>query len=828
MKVLKRILFLCLLATLAACTEDAFIPESEIIPSGDGNIVDLISMVVPDIEMDATTRSKLIDDGSQLKFEWQENDAIGVVPLTGRPLSFPIHAENAGKNTALFDGGGWALKSDGKYAAFFPIDPKNQASDIQHIKIDYTGQTQGNYTDYDFLATGAVQPSNGQVTFTMTRLSAILKITIAMPAGSVARYGTLIAPTEVFGVKGTLDLSGTNPVYTSDGMTKFINTDMGFDETSSSDWNYTVYLMIPPTTLSGQTLTFRLTSDAGYAYETEFEGKNFEAGKAYQLTGTATGAVIRNLNLLMAAQNAANNPDVGSFQMNTDGSVNVNDNLDKIAKVLNIIIKEEEDPTICDEIGYFRNLEKLSCYNKKVTPGYQKIHSLDVSNNPKLTYLACENNQLTTLDLSKNTLLEELSCNANYLTLLDVSNNPKLTNLTCGENQLTTLDVSKNTLLVRLSCNTNSLTSLDVSNSPLLEALTCYNNQLSSLDISTNTNLKQLFCYRNQLTSLDLSSCTALEKLHCNGNQLTSLDTSNNVNLISLICYSNQLTSLDISSCTALESLICYYNKLTSLDISNNTNLLSLQCEYNQLTSLNVTNNTLLETLTCGGNQLTSLDVSSCPGLIDLHCYKNQLTSVDVSHLAYLEDLYCEFNQITSLDVSNNAALIYLYCDNNKLTTLDVSNNTNLMELMCDNNLFEDFTITGMEKLVYLSITNCSALKTLKCQSNHLSTLYVTDNPALKTLWCMGNYLQNLDLSGCTALTQIRSFHNMMSYLDISGCTSLYLYDSTAQSICMVGNQYVDENRDSYQEMTLKARADDTSSLRTGEAFNNDHVTVVR
>ena len=47
-------------------------------------------MVVPDIEMDdATTRSKLFDDGTGLKFAWQENDAIGIVPMSGNPLRFP-------------------------------------------------------------------------------------------------------------------------------------------------------------------------------------------------------------------------------------------------------------------------------------------------------------------------------------------------------------------------------------------------------------------------------------------------------------------------------------------------------------------------------------------------------------------------------------------------------------------------------------------------------------------------------------------------------------------------------------------------------------------
>ena len=830
MKTIKHLLFLCFLSVLVACSEDTFIPQSEISPNSNGNSVDLISMVVPDIEMDdAATRSKLIDEGTGLKFAWQENDAIGIVPMSGNPLRFPINADNAGKSTAIFDGGGWALRTDMKYAAFFPINEKNQGTDIKHIVIDYAGQTQGNYMKYDFLATGAVKPSDGQVTFNMKRLSAILKISISMPAGSTAHYGTLIAPEEAFGVKGVLDLSGNEPVYTPEGRTKFINTDLGIEKSSDIAWTYEVYMMIPPTNLSGKTLTFRLTSDAGYAYEANLQGKNFEAGKAYQLSGEAQGATIKNLNLIAAAQDAGQNPEVGTFSTNTDGTVNVNDNLDKIVKVVSIQVIYAEDPTICDEIGYFRNLEKLTCGNYLNTEENLMIQSLDVSNNRYLKSLICGCNNLTTIDLSKNTMLTQLYCFNNKLTSLDLSNNPQLQTLMCYRNSLTSLDLSNNPKLQEIRCGDNQMTSLDVSGCMTLTNLRCANNQLTSLDLSNCTSLNYLECPTNNLTSLDISNSTALKELRCNNNQFTSLDVSNNAKLELLDCGKNQLTSLDVSNNTALINLFCRFNQLTSLDVSNNTNLITIQCDYNQITSINLTNNTELETLTMGGNKLTSLDVSSCSELLDLHCFGNQLTSLDVSNLTNLEDLYCFSNQLTSLDVSNNTALMYLDCENNQLTTLDVSNNTNLEELSCSRNPFEELSITNMEKLVFLNIVNCPALKTLKCQSNHLSTLYVQNNPALETLFCQVNYLTELNLSGCTALKQLRSFKNMMSYLDISGCTSLYLYYPRLDSFCLVGNQYADENRNSYQEMTLKARSNDTTDLNTSStSFNNEHVTVTK
>ena len=143
-------------------------------------------------------------------------------------------------------------------------------------------------------------------------------------------------------------------------------------------------------------------------------------------------------------------------------------------------------------IEFFPNLEKLYCYNNKLT-------SLDVSKNPELKELQCYGNKLTSLNVSENTVLETLYC---------------------FNNQLTELDVSKNTALKELGCAENKLTSLDVSKNTALQWLSCYNNKLTSLDVTQNTALKELSCYDNQLTSLDVSK-TAVTTLNASGNKIT-------------------------------------------------------------------------------------------------------------------------------------------------------------------------------------------------------------------------------------------------------------------------------------------------------------------
>ena len=665
MRTFKNLLFLCILAVLAACSEDAIAPQAEIIPSTGEESVDLISMVVPDIEIaDATTRSKLIDNGTELKFVWQENDAIGIVPMSGNPLRFPIHAENAQKNTAVFDGGQWALRTNAKYAAFYPIKVNNQATDVKHIAIDYTGQTQSNWMKYDFLATGAVQPKDGAVKFTMQRLSAILKIQVNVSNGDHLRYLTLVAPDLVFGVSGTLDLSGNSPVYTPKEMTKFINTDIGVERVFTSDETVSIYMMIPPADLSGKELKLRLTSDEGYAYEKTLTGKNFEAGKAYIIeAGHADHAMITNSKLIEAA---------GLSSLAGSEGLDAWEHRNRIRQVTTIYVSVVKDSTVCDEIGFFRNLQELDC-------SYNNITCLDLSNNQALTTLKCSYNKLTDLDVSTCPALTTLECTYNSeLTSLNISNNPALTNLLCNYCNLVTLDASTCPALTKLNCDCNNqLVSLNVSNCPALTYLACRASQITSLDVSKCVLLKELYCYSCSLTSLDVSNNPVLAYLMCNQNELTSLDISSCQGLKSLSCYNNQLTSLDVSNCLDLEQLDCYENQLTSLDVTNNKNLKKINCNYNPLTtfsintgvgglnkleelSLNGCSN--LETLSCGNRdnkgQLKLLGLFNCTKLSELNCMGNLLTQLlDISTCTNLTSLYCCTNMISSLNITKNKKL---------------------------------------------------------------------------------------------------------------------------------------------------------------------------
>lgn len=80
-------------------------------------------------------------------------------------------------------------------------------------------------------------------------------------------------------------------------------------------------------------------------------------------------------------------------------------------------------------LEYFTNLEELNC-------SYNRIVSLNMSQNPALKILRCNSNRLTVVYVRENPELTHLWCSANQLAYLDLSRCPNLTYVVCTENPL--------------------------------------------------------------------------------------------------------------------------------------------------------------------------------------------------------------------------------------------------------------------------------------------------------------------------------------------------------------------------------------------------------
>jgi hypothetical protein len=107
----------------------------------------------------------------------------------------------------------------------------------------------------------------------------------------------------------------------------------------------------------------------------------------------------------------------------------------------------------------------------------------------------------------------------------------------------------------------------------------------------------------------------------------------------------------------------------------------------------------------------------------------------DIKKITEIKSL--EMFTIKSLEgIQYFTALTTLLCDFNLLTSLDVSKNSALTELDCNCN-----------ELTLLDVSNNTALTELKCYFNQLTSLDVSKNTALTQLNCSLNQLTSLDLT---------------------------------------------------------------------------------
>ena len=176
---------MALAVVLSACSNDdkQFMDQEPVaIAKGDG-IVKGVNVTLADwVANDAKTRTNYDVTNDGVKVTWAKGDTIGVFPNVGGQVEFPI-TDGTESNQAQFDGGGWALRSNSTYAAYYPYRNANGNYGNQRIQLEYTGQEQyiNGSTDhlakYDFQATGGVKTNeSGFLNFQFKHVGACLSI----------------------------------------------------------------------------------------------------------------------------------------------------------------------------------------------------------------------------------------------------------------------------------------------------------------------------------------------------------------------------------------------------------------------------------------------------------------------------------------------------------------------------------------------------------------------------------------------------------------------------------------------------------------------------
>ncbi len=435
--------------------------------------------------------------------------------------------------------------------------------------------------------------------------------------------------------------------------------------------------------------------------------------------------------------------------------------------------------------------------------------------------------------------------------------------------------------LKNLFLDNNSLTTLDVSGNTHLELLLVANNLLTSIILPNTTSLRQITCTNNHLSNISLNGVTGLKYLYINQNELAQLDLSHNPLLTNLQCYFNQLTQLDVSAQTSLQILMCSNNQLTALDVSNNTSLSTFNCHFNQIETLNLPISNTITDLFCQSNNLSSLDLSDQTNIKKLNCGTNHISELDLSALTQLTQLDVSRNDLTSVDLrnSNNIAItnsnINFYY-NPDLTCIYVDDKSwseaNWLRLFsynhfvetqadCDYysqetaipdpnfeqaliNLGHDDVIDGhvltytISQITNLNVDNkniadltgiqdFTALQTLSCSRNQLTSINLSQNTALVELSCSQNQLSNLNITNLTNLTKIACDFNQITSLDLSHQVSLTKITASNNQLTSVDLRNSNNTAITNSNMQLSANPDLSCIYVDDVAWSNSNWTHI-
>lgn len=290
MTITKSLLSGGIIAALMLCgcnnNEDFQTDSSQVLKSINVSIEDANYDVNP-----STRSSYAVDPVNGFISSWQEGDTIGIYPIGGDQVAFPI-SEGEGSKTAKFDGGAWALRTSFQYAAYFPFNKKNYYISEKEIPVTYIGQEQtaNNSTahlgPYDYLAAAATSPnSDGNVNLAMRRLGCFVRIQIPIKVSGTFTELRISTSENLLTSTGTIDLEEAVPVITTKTAVSVLTISLK-DIVVAKDETLVVYAMLAPVDLSDKTITLTLKNSANNYYYYTTAGKNMLIGKAYNYSIT--------------------------------------------------------------------------------------------------------------------------------------------------------------------------------------------------------------------------------------------------------------------------------------------------------------------------------------------------------------------------------------------------------------------------------------------------------------------------------------------------------------------------------------------------------------
>lgn len=285
---------------LTACSSSPLAEEPNPLPDEPGNgatSIRQVTVVAQDVlPQGVNTRTNFELGADKLTFSWTEGDKIGVVPLTAEAESQVglTITSGAGQKSAQFTGGGWALRTDISYVAYYPFD--DNANTLSQVTFSYDGQQQtGNASlahlgTHDFMYAASTAAADEALTFQFAHLSSIAQLNLTLPAAATLTKLTLRCNDPLLPHSATLSLTDGifTPVAEScDHTLQLALTDIG---TTAAGQTVTCYMNLPPIDMNGHTVYVILHSADRRIYQGTLLSKQLQPGRAYRFDATLVDA----------------------------------------------------------------------------------------------------------------------------------------------------------------------------------------------------------------------------------------------------------------------------------------------------------------------------------------------------------------------------------------------------------------------------------------------------------------------------------------------------------------------------------------------------------
>ena len=232
------------------------------------------------------TRSTIIEESeNNYQLVWAETDTIGIFPSTGMQVAFPM-ASSAGTKSASFDGGGWGLKTNATYSAYYPLIGQFYLDRTKIPMIISTQVQNGNGSNahigkYDYMAAvNSVVNEQGGVDFNFNHLVSILHMQIKMPKGGNYSY-VAVETSGKFTTEATINLSDGTVTPTKQSPIQIMRLENVELDNNEEDPILEVWMVIHPVDLSDKMLYTKVYDEDNNCYTTTMQAMNFEGGTIY-------------------------------------------------------------------------------------------------------------------------------------------------------------------------------------------------------------------------------------------------------------------------------------------------------------------------------------------------------------------------------------------------------------------------------------------------------------------------------------------------------------------------------------------------------------------